>query len=213
MGPDPRDGPEERIGREPLGHGRAGRLNRGDPGLDRGDLRPEIGTGGGQAQREPPLRDRRPPGAAGSQAWRTGGSSAQRRGGSGSPIGARAGRSVVRQRALQRRQLGTGPAETLHQVPQLREGAGGLAVEEHLALLQKVGAVRRVLPVVFVPGAVLGAPVPVGDAAGEEHDVRALRLQERGHRLVVGPRGLQPADHLPAPGRPLRLLDPRPELR
>ena len=118
----------------------------------------------------------------------------------------------MRQRALQARQLGPRAAEALHQAPELGERAVGLAVEEHLALLQEIGAVGRVLPVVLVPGPVLGAAVPVGHGAGDQDDVRPLRFEEAGHRLVVGPRGLQAADDLAAPRRPLRLLDPRPEL-
>jgi hypothetical protein len=212
-GPDPRDRPEEPVGGEPFRQRGERLLNGRDPGLHGGHLGPEIRTGGRQAQRQAPLGHRRAAGgrplpgledrgelrpealrerlAHGGQSW------AQR----GAPAG------------FATRQLGPSAAEAPDQVPQLREGPRGLAVEEDLALLQEVGAVGRVLPIVLVPGPVLGPPVPVGHAAGEEDHVGALGFEERGDRLVVGPGGLQAANDLVTPGRPLRLLDPRPELR
>ena len=175
-------------------------------------LRPEIRTGGGQPEREAPLRAGRVPGSRWLPALQDRGQLGPEairerlphRPEGGAERGAPAG--------LATRQLGPGPAEDLHQAPQLRQGAVRLTVEEHLPLLQQVGAIRRVLPVVLVPGPVLGAAVPVGHAAGEQDDVCPLRLQEAGHRLMVGSRRLEAADHLAAPRRPLRLLDPRPEL-
>ena len=86
------------------------------------------------------------------------------------------------------------------------------ARDQHLPLLQELGTVRRILPIVLVPGPVLGAAVPVGHAAGEQDDVRPLRLEEGRDGLVVGPGGLEPTDDLAAAGRPLRLRDPRPQL-
>jgi para-nitrobenzyl esterase len=75
----------------------------------------------------------------------------------------------------------------------------GLMLDQrHLALLQELGAVRRILPVVLVPGPVLRPAVPVGHAAGEQEDISPLRFEKAGHRLVVGPRGLQAADDLAA---------------
>jgi hypothetical protein len=94
----------------------------------------------------------------------------------------------------------------------VRQRAGGLRAEEHLALLQQIGAVRRVLPIVLVPGPILGAAVPVGHAAGAQDDIGALGLQEGGERLMVGPAGFEPTDDLAAPRGPLGLLDPGPEL-
>ncbi len=119
----------------------------------------------------------------------------------------------MRQRALQAASSARARRRHFTRRRNSARGAVGLAVEEDLALLQEIGAIRGILPVVLVPGPVLGPPVPVGHAARDQEHVRPLGLEELGQGLVVRPRGLEAADDLPAPGRPLRLLDPRPELR
>ena len=166
----------------------------------------------GQPERQPPLRHRRAPGRRGLPGLQHGGElgpEAVRQRLAHRPEGRTQGRTPAR---LAARQLGAGPPEALHQGAELRERAIGLTVEENLALFEEVGAVGRVLPVMLVPGPVLGPSVPVRHAAGDQDDGRPLGVEEGRHRLVVGPRGLEAADHLAAPRGALGSGDRRPEL-
>ncbi len=61
----------------------------------------------------------------------------------------------------------------------------GLRLEKHLALLQEIGTVGRIPPVVLGPGPVVGPPVPVGHTGREQEDVRAVTLEDPHHRLMV----------------------------
>ncbi len=211
-GPDPRDRPQEPVGREPLGEGREGGLDRREAGLHGRDLRPEIRTGHGQPKRQAALGHRRAPRRRPLPALQDGGQLGPepiRERLPHRPEGGAEGRAPA---GLAGRQLGARAAEAFHEAPQLGAGAVGLTVEEDLARLQEIGAVGRVLAVVLVPGPVLGAAVPVGHGAGDEDDVRALPFEEAGDRRVVGAGGFQAAHHLAAPRHALGPLDCGPEL-